>query len=138
MSAVIDKELKSLISKKFLKVIPSAQFQHVLMHLGMRDETAAVVVGESGNLMGIFSEKDIAKTLVDRIPRKTPISELMKRKVAALDFSECFVSHAKFMIDEDLPLLPVVQNGVVIGVLKRESVISVIYKAFLSSRNVIA
>ena len=70
MSAVIDKELKSLISKKFLKVILSAQFQHVLMHLGMRDETAAVVVGESGNLMGIFSEKDIAKTLVDRIPRK--------------------------------------------------------------------
>ena len=80
MSVDINEELRSLVSRKFLKVIPSAQFQHVVMHLGMRDETAAVVVGSSGQLLGIFAEKDIAKTLVDRVPRKAPISQIMKRK----------------------------------------------------------
>ena len=43
------------------------------------------------------------------------------------------------MIDEDLPLLPVVQNGVVIGVLKREKVLYLLsIKLFLVAvKNVI-
>ena len=70
MSVDINEEIRSLVSRKFFEGNTLIQFQHVVMHLGMRDETAAVIVGSSGQLLGIFAEKDIAKTLVDRVPRK--------------------------------------------------------------------
>ena len=38
MSNNTNRELESLITKKFLKVIPSAQFQHIVMHLGLREK----------------------------------------------------------------------------------------------------
>ncbi|KAA5825481.1 CBS domain-containing protein [Saccharopolyspora hirsuta] len=96
--------------------------------------TAAPVVDDDGVLIGIVTEADLIRETITHDPRSrvrdvrtgtppTLVSQIMTKKVrAAAPDTDC-TDIAETMLKHDLRTVPVVQNGIVVGIVTRRDLI---------------
>lgn len=79
----------------------------------------AVMVIESDQLIGIFSERDYARKgiLEGRKAKSTPVTEVMTANVFVVTPDQSIEDCMKMMSDKHIRHLPVVENNQVIGLL---------------------
>ena len=79
----------------------------------------ALLVMESGQLVGIVSERDYARKviLMGRSSADTPLREIMSAPVTTVTPGDSVNHCMKLMTDKRMRHLPVVENGKVIGML---------------------
>jgi CBS domain-containing protein len=78
-----------------------------------------VVVMENKAIAGVLSERDCVRRLVltGKSPEATPVAEVMVRDVITAGLDRTFADCMKLMHDHRIRHLPVVSNGVPIGVI---------------------
>ena len=78
---------------------------------------ACLVVMEDGQILGIFTERDVLQRVVGQMlrPSNTPISEVMTRDVVCVEPDTDLDDVSTLMKERRLRHLPVCQNGRVIG-----------------------
>ena len=116
------KNLQQLLdSKKYKEVISIAPNRPVFDALVIMAEykIGALVVLEDKKLVGIFSERDYAREVIlkGRSSKTTHISEVMTQKVISAKPTDNLDQGMTLMADNHIRHLPVIENGVVIGVL---------------------
>jgi CBS domain-containing protein len=87
-----------------------------------RPEVRAVFVCEDGRLVGVVTRKTLVREVVapGRDPRQTPLGEIAEEPHHTID-SELDLDEAfRFLEDEDIERVPVVEDGRLVGVLSRE------------------
>lgn len=84
-----------------------------------------VIDGSGGALVGIFSERDIAKAVAYRgeIAMEQSISEVMTRKVIVIGPDETVKNAMRIMGNETIRHLPVVEGGKLLGVISQRDVL---------------
>lgn len=85
----------------------------------MADKRAGALVVLSGHeLVGIISERDYAREVIlkGRQSRETAVSEIMSAKVLTVPSTESVQASLALMTDNHIRHLPIVDAGIVIGV----------------------
>lgn len=83
-------------------------------------EISSVLVVEDGNLLGIFTVRDVARRVVGReLGLDTPLAEVMTWDPETVEASEVPLRALRTMHDGGFRHLPVTENGEVVGILSR-------------------
>ena len=98
------------------------------LRLMANKDIGAVVVLSKGTLVGIFTERDYARkvVLVGKSSKDLLVREIMSTEVIAIDPGWTVDGCMALMDEKRIRHLPVVDNGVVLGVVSIRAVVSAI------------
>lgn len=90
--------------------------------------SGAPVLDEGGKLVGIISEKDCLRIIVDQayhnLPYNSPkVSDYMTKNVKTLSPDSDVVEAATLFLDSPVRRMPVVDNGTLIGQISRRDIL---------------
>jgi CBS domain-containing protein len=115
------KLIKHLLDRKGRQIIAVKPDSSVLdaIRLMAEKNIGALLVMEGGRLLGIMSERDYARKVVvkGRASDSTPVSDIMSANVVTTSSTETVNTCMALMTDRRIRLLPVVDDGVVVGVI---------------------
>lgn len=95
--------------------------------------SGAPVVDEKGDLVGMLSEKDCIRVVVDGPYNRLPggcglVSEFMSRKVSTISVEKTVMDAAYAFSHSQFRRFPVVDNGKLVGQISRRDVLTAILK----------
>jgi len=112
--------VKELLQGKFTQVwyvTPTSTMRDALK-LMAEQKIGAVLVVEAGKIVGIFSERDLARqALEENIDMNTPIGEVMIRAVYYVTPEQSVESCMALMTVKRFRHLPVIESGKLVGVI---------------------
>lgn len=90
----------------------------------------AVLVLENDKLIGIFSERDYARKVIlqGRASRDTLIRDVMTSRVITVETDQKIEECMQIMSDKHIRHLPVNQNGVLVGIISINDIVSAIIR----------
>jgi dTDP-glucose pyrophosphorylase len=97
-----------LISRK-------ATIEESLIAINKEPYQMAMVVNEENELLGIITNGDIRRALINKITLNANVSEIMCLNPTVVDVSASDTDVLKIMTDKSLSAIPVLSNGIVIG-----------------------
>jgi CBS domain-containing protein len=122
-------------------VSPAATLKSVAQLLVERDISAAPVVDQAGNLVGMISEADVMKLQLHEDPRRhirlvqdsggraaEHVADVMTVDVLAIPPDHDVADVAELMLDRQVRSLPVVDAGGVVGIVSRRDVLRVLVR----------
>ncbi len=113
------------MSTELLTVDPSAQVTEVAKRMVAKD-VGAVLVFEEGAICGILTERDVLRAVADGIDDATLVRDRMTANPETLDADDTMEHAAVLMIHGGFRHLPVVEQGVVVGVLSIRDLMRVV------------
>ena len=107
-------------NQKPLTLPPSATVQEACKHMHRRKVGAVLVVDAKQGLVGIFTGRDAVRVLaLGKSADTMPLRQIMTRKPATLPPRHTAIEAMRIMRDGGFRHVPVVDEGVVIGVVSR-------------------
>jgi CBS domain-containing protein len=115
----------------------SASLSDALRLLEEKD-VGALPVMDGESLIGIFSERDFARTISadPHLPLSSPVSKLMTKDVLTVSPKDSVEKCMKLMTDQHIRHLPVIDNGKMIGIVSIGDAVKLFItdtKSFISS-----
>ena len=100
-------------------VAPSTSVYDALKLMAEKNIGAVLVLDESGNMEGIFSERDYARKIVlmGKTSRDTPVSDIMTKRVFYVEPDQKIDECMALMTKEHIRHVPVLQGGKLMGVI---------------------
>lgn len=98
--------------------------------------SGAPVVDDSGNLIGVFSEKSCMQVLIDAAYEGLPtnsVSAFMDSNPETIKENTSFLTIAQIFLNQPRRRLPVVEGGRLVGQVSRRDVIRAAAKSFTTS-----
>ena len=91
----------------------------VLWSIGPRDSALSAMRLMADKNIGVLSERDCVRRLVlaGKSPEATPVADVMIRDVVKVDIAKTFADCLKLMHEHHIRHLPVLENGIVVGVI---------------------
>jgi CBS domain-containing protein len=113
--------VKDILSQKgddVLTIEPTATLATAMAILAQRRIGALVITGADRRIVGIISERDIVRVLVERGVEmlQSPVSEIMTRKVVSCAQNETIAEIMGRMTAGKFRHVPVVEQGRLIGI----------------------
>jgi CBS domain-containing protein len=128
------RQLLAVKGNAILSVAPSSNVHDALISME-KHHVGALLVIDTGRLVGIFSERDYARNIAlkDKHPKNTLVSEIMSPKVITVSPEQTTEDCMSLMSDKRIRHLPVIENGQVIGVLSIGDLVkeTITYQQFL-------
>lgn len=114
--------------KDLITFTPDQDINEVIDIIINKKISGAPVLDESGKLVGIISEKDCLRIIVDQayhnLPLSAPkVSDYMTRQVKTLSLSSDVVEAASAFLNTPVRRLPVVNDGALIGQISRRDIL---------------
>jgi len=99
-------------------IAPQATAYEALQLMAEKN-VGALLVLDSGKLVGIFSERDYARKVIlkGKASKETPISALMTKKICVIDSQATMETCMHLMTDKHIRHLPVTENDQLVGVI---------------------
>lgn len=99
-------------------VSEAASLREAAELLDQRRVGAMVILGESGKIIGVFSERDLVRAVAKggASALETAVSEVMARNIVTARPSDTIESAMNRMTDRRIRHLPVVEGGRLLGV----------------------
>jgi CBS domain-containing protein len=115
--------LRSLITFR-----PDQNIHEVIDIITEKKISGGPVLDENQKLVGIISEKDCLRIIVDQAYYNTPnispvVSDYMTAKVITLSHDSNIVAAANQFINSTIRRLPIVQDGVLLGQISRRDIL---------------
>jgi CBS domain-containing protein len=113
--------VKDILARKgddVLTIEPTATLATAMEMLARRRIGALVITGADRRIVGIISERDIVRVLVERGTEmlQSPVSEIMTRKVVSCGQNETIAEIMERMTAGKFRHVPVVEQGRLIGI----------------------
>ncbi len=108
---------------------PDATVYDALQEMATHD-IGALVVTESGEVVGLFSERDYARKLVlaGKISRETCVRDIMSDQVVCVGSQQTVEGCMALMSEKRVRHLPVLENGQLAGIISIGDVVKAIIK----------
>jgi signal-transduction protein with cAMP-binding, CBS, and nucleotidyltransferase domain len=90
-------------------------------------DAGSVLITENGKAMGIITERDIVKSIVigDRRPSEVKANEILSTPLVTIEPERSIVDASEIMLKANIKRLPVLKNGVIIGVISNTDILMV-------------
>ena len=111
--------VRELMTKTVISIAPEESAALAARLLSRHDLGALPVCDRKGRLLGIVTDRDIVTRCVaaGEDPRRVPVAEVMTRGVAVTDPEDEPIRAVRQMAHSQVRRLPVLENGVVVGML---------------------
>lgn len=128
--------VRDVMAHRIVSVPPEATVRRTLDIILRRKLNAVTVVGEKGEVLGMITEADIMRALLPLIPRTgagdeglgeapedRPVRDIMTRSVLCVSEDLGVREAASMMINKNVEQLPVVNAGIVTGMVFRRDIL---------------
>jgi CBS domain-containing protein len=117
----MNREMTEIIrNQQPLKLPPTATVQEACRHMHRRKVGAVLVTNPKGELVGIFTGRDAVRVLAQgKDAAATPLRQVMTRNPHHLPPRHTAIHALRLMRDGGFRHVPVVHEGVVIGIVSR-------------------
>lgn len=128
--------VRDVMTHRIHAVPPSTTVRQVLDIMLRHRLHAVPIVGEKGEVLGMVTEGDLMRALLPKIPRAgaeepdtdlepsdRPVREIMARSVLCVSDDLGLSEVANMMINKDVEEIPVVNAGVITGMVSRSNII---------------
>jgi len=111
-------EIEDIMIHKVITIDPNATVQEAA-RLMNRHEIGCLIVVQRGNVVGIMTERDLLKKVVEqsRSPEKTKVHEIMSRRLVVGTPQMEIPDAVRLMLQKKIKKLPVVIEGRLIGLI---------------------
>jgi CBS domain-containing protein len=106
-------------NQKPLTLPPTATVQEACKHMHARKIGAVLVTNPRGELVGIFTGRDAVRVLSQGKDAATPLKQVMTKNPEHLPPRHTAIHALRLMRDGGFRHVPVVHEGVVIGIVSR-------------------
>jgi CBS domain-containing protein len=115
-------------ASKMITFRPDQRIEEVIDIMIEKGISGAPVLDENRKLVGIISEKDCLRLIVDQAYNNLPIndrkvSDYMTAKVKSLSSTSDVVDAANEFLNSPIRRLPIVENGALIGQVSRRDIL---------------
>ena len=120
---------KDIMSKRLITVKPDAMVMDVVNLLSQHKITGVPVVGDSGELLGIVSEKDTFKLILNGGFNQAlagTVDRIMSKEVTTVKPNDDVFMIANLFYKNNYRRVPVVDNGKVVGLISRRDILECI------------
>lgn len=128
--AVVMKSVSQLLEEKDYDVWSVSPESSIFDGLKLMAEKniGALLVVDSGNLIGIFSERDYARkiALKGKTSHETSVREVMTKKVASVRPDQSIQECMELMTEKHIRHLPVLENEQLVGVISIGDVVKAV------------
>lgn len=109
-------KVREVMTKVFVSVPPSAPIIEVAQKMS-NSGTGIIPVCDNGKLRGVITERDIITHIVAcaHNPKREHVRALMRNDRPIVSPGEEIMQAAKIMVNNDVRVLPVAQNGKLLG-----------------------
>jgi len=122
----VDQILKAK-GRNVYSVISNLTVYEALQVMGEKN-IGAILIIDDNNLKGILSERDYARKIVlkDKSSKETFVHEIMESNVFTVKLSDNLEDCMELMSEKRIRHLPVVEDGVVVGIISISDVVKAI------------
>lgn len=122
-------KVKEIMKSPVISVKPSDTVGRVLEIMKNENINGTPIVDEGKHLIGMIVKADIYRFLIDPGHYKScPVEWVMTKNVIKADANEDLIEVAKRLRDNDIIALPVLEDGVVIGIVSIEDFVDYFIK----------
>lgn len=122
--------IKDIMTTDVVTVTPDTTIYEALDLLIQRNVSGIPVVNDIKEVVGILSEKDVLRILIDRnLDVKKTVYDYMSREVIAFNESDNAIDICKFFIRSHVRRVPIVKDGKLVGIISRRDIVKIILEA---------
>ena len=122
--------LKSIMTSNVISVTPQTPIFEALDLLTKHKISGLPVVDEQMQVVGILSEKDVLRILLDKhLNGKKLVEDYMTRDVVTFTEEDGAVDVCKFFMHSYIRRVPIVRDGKLVGVVSRHDIVELILEA---------
>jgi CBS domain-containing protein len=111
-------KVQHLMMTDFVTVKGDVSIEKAVKMLYMRHVGSVIVIDSEKRCKGIFTERDAIRVVAQKIPLKTPLKEVMTKKVVTILEDASFAEARRKMTSRNIRHLPVVnEKGKIVGLL---------------------
>lgn len=121
--------VEDYMATKLVTVTPKSTAAEAISLLLKHEISGMPVVDDDGNLVGVVSEKDCLKPLVDSQYFESPstrVADLMSTELTTVSPETGIMKIAGLFLDNSFRRLPVLENGRLVGQISRRDVLRAI------------
>ena len=123
---------KKIMTKDVIVVYPQTPIYEAMSRLTGNAISGLPVVDNEGRPVGIITEKDVLKILINsNIGAQDKVEDYMTRNVVSFDEETSATTICEFFMKNPIRRVPIVKDGKLVGVVSRRDIIGLI----LESRN---
>jgi CBS domain-containing protein len=122
--------IKTIMTTNVISVKKSLPVSDALRLLMKHEISGIPVVDDKMCVIGILSEKDVLKILVDeKYDEKKTVEDYMSHGVICFTDKDDAVEICKFFINNHIRRVPIVKDGHLVGIVSRRDIVSLIIEA---------
>ncbi len=113
------KTLREIMRPGFLFVVPRTAMVTEAVRMMAANNVGIVAVVDRHSLVGVFSERDVVRRVVDRglDPARTPVAQVMTAELVVAGADDDYQSAMRKMDQANIRHLPVVEEGRLLSML---------------------
>jgi CBS domain-containing protein len=113
------KKIRDIMRQGFLFVVQRTALVADAVRMMAAHNVGIVIVLEGDKLVGVFSERDVVRRVVDRglDPARTPVGDVMTTELVVADADEDYQSAMRKMDQANIRHLPVVTEGRILSMI---------------------
>lgn len=130
--------VKDFMLKDYVALRPDDDMYHAVQVLVRKQIPAAVVVDKREKLVGVLSETDCVRVVLDASYNERPpgkVEEYMTTEMDTVDVDATLLDTAALFRDKTYRLYPVMDHGRLVGVVTRRRVLSAVEPFFERFKN---
>ncbi|MDV7338827.1 CBS domain-containing protein [Terasakiella sp. A23] len=131
--------VKDFMVRDFVKLSPDDDMYHAVQVLAHKEIPAAVVVDKKEKLVGILSETDCMRVVLDASYNERPpgtVEQYMTTNMDTIDVEATLIDTATVFRDKTYRLYPVLDHGRLVGIVTRRRVLRATEPFFERFKNV--
>lgn len=122
--------IKEIMSTNVVSVNSHTPIYEALDLLTKHKISGLPVVDNQNRVVGILSEKDVLRILIDtKLDVKNKVEDYMTREVISFSEEDSAIDICKFFIRSHIRRVPIVRDGVLAGIISRRDIVSLILEA---------
>ncbi len=120
--------VKDIMNKQFIKVKGNESIKDTLHKMIEANKDEVLVVDEVEKLIGVFTRKDIAKITKDKnISIEEQVIDYTNKNAITINMNSSARTARNTMVENGIGRLPVIENGVIIGVITSNNIRDTFY-----------
>jgi len=122
--------IKTIMTKDVITVTAKMPIYEALNLLKKHDVSGLPVIDYEGRVIGILSEKDVLKLLLNqKVVANDKVEDYMTREVVAFSEMDNAIDICKFFIKSHIRRVPIVRGEKLVGVVSRRDIVLLILEA---------
>jgi len=122
--------IKNIMTTDVITVNPATPIYEALDLLTKNKVSGLPVVDQNREVVGILTEKDVLKILIDqKVHIKTKVEDYMTSDVICFTEEDNAVEICKFFVKHNIRRVPIIRDGKLVGIVSRRDIVAVILEA---------